>query len=476
MFKKYFSLNNLSTLLLYFSILAFTVAFNFSDNRSGGWYQQFLPNLNGASISDITFVDSLVGYAVTNNEAVNDTDYILKTTNGGNIWNIIRTDIQTFAGFNKIVFLNKDTGYTCGVSDNPKFSSLQNTTNGGLIWENINAPDPFFSIDDISVLNNDTIWIAVSSNPTGGVFKTTNGGTSWTRQLNLGSLNPENIYMYNKDIGFISKVNTGAPYTRKTTDGGQSWFVVVNNEGFTDINFTDSLTGWKCYGELDSIKMTINGGLNWTKLLLPPTGGFFNLSAIRKFSFINKDTIWGVGARAGTSLGFRGLIYKSTNGGITWGYQMPDSLNINVGRYFFVDFVNKTNGWAYSTTTGVHTKIGGDTTFYTGVQQLVSVIPEDFELKQNYPNPFNPRTVIRFSLKKNTKVRLIVYDIRGIEVQRLADGRYDAGEYEADFMGKFSSSGVYFYRIEVSLSDPMEAEDERSGKIFSDTKRMILLK
>ena len=201
MFKKYFNLNNLSTLLLYFSILAFTVAFNFSDNRSGGWYQQFLPNLNGASISDITFVDSLVGYAVTNNEAVNDTDYILKTTNGGNIWNIIRTDIQTFAGFNKIVFLNKDTGYTCGVSDNPKFSSLQNTTNGGLIWENINAPDPFFSIDDISVLNNDTIWIAVSSNPTGGVFKTTNGGTSWTRQLNLGSLNPENIYLFNKDIG-----------------------------------------------------------------------------------------------------------------------------------------------------------------------------------------------------------------------------------------------------------------------------------
>lgn len=98
----------------------------------------------------------------------------------------------------------------------------------------------------------------------------------------------------------------------------------------------------------------------------------------------------------------------------------------------------------------------------------MSVIPGDFILKQNYPNPFNPRTVIRFSLKKNAFVKLIAYDIRGIEVQRMVYGRYNAGEYEVDFMGKYSSSGVYFYR--------MEAEDERSGEIFSDTKRMILLK
>ena len=99
MFKKYFSLNNLSTLLLYFSILAFTIAFNFSDNRSGGWYQQFFPYFNGASISDITFVDSLVGYAVTKNEAVNATYYILEITKGGKILNIIRKDIKKISDF-----------------------------------------------------------------------------------------------------------------------------------------------------------------------------------------------------------------------------------------------------------------------------------------------------------------------------------------------------------------------------------------
>ena len=195
-----------------------------------------------------------------------------------------------------------------------------------------------------------------------------------------------------------------------------------------------------------------------------------------KLSVINKDTLWGVGGRiAFPNNQFRGILFHTTNSGKNWGYQLPDT-SINIFQYVNVSSISRSNIWSYAGVTGVHSNSGGDTTFYTGVHQLVSVIPEDFELKQNYPNPFNPRTVIRFSLKRKAKVRLIVYDIRGIEVQRLADGRYDAGEYEADFMGKFSSSGVYFYRIEVSLSDPMEAEDERSGKVFSDTKRMILIK
>lgn len=50
----------------------------------------------------------------------------------------------------------------------------------------------------------------------------------------------------------------------------------------------------------------------------------------------------------------------------------------------------------------------------------------------------------------------------------MVDQFQQAGEYEVDFMGKYGASGVYFYRIEV--------EDSRLGKIFSETKRMMLLK
>ena len=456
-FKTFLNPDKVTSFILYFSILAFTVSFNFSDNRSGGWYQQFLPFMNGRSISDITFLDSLVGYAITPYLA-NDTAYIIKTTNGGDNWNIIlKGPTNAIGGFNKIQFLNQNTGYTCG-------NFFWKTTNAGLSWFNVNTSGIFPMT--MQVLNEDTIWIVDSESLTGGVYKTTNGGTSWTRQLNLGTLNPENIYMYNKDIGFISKVNTGAPYTRKTTDGGQSWFVVVKNEGFTDIFFTDSLTGWRANRY---IKITTDGGLSWLNQELPQ-GGYINLSSLIKLSVINKDTLWGVGGRiAFPNNQFRGILFHTTNSGKNWGYQLPDT-SINIFQYVNVSSISRSNIWSYAGVTGAHSNSGGDTTFYTGVQQLVSVIPEDFELKQNYPNPFNPRTVIRFSLKRKAKVRLIVYDIRGIEVQRLADGRYDAGEYEADFMGKFSSSGVYFYRLVVSLSNPLEVGD------FVQTKRMVLVK
>ena len=89
-------------------------------------------------------------------------------------------------------------------------------------------------------------------------------------------------------------------------------------------------------------------------------------------------------------------------------------------------------------------------------------------MHRNYPNPFNPRTVIPFSLKKSAYVKLSAFDIRGVEIQKLAEGKYSAGEYEVDFMGKFSSSGVYFYKIEVT--------SDNSGERFIDTKRMMLLK
>ena len=175
-----------------------------------------------------------------------------------------------------------------------------------------------------------------------------------------------------------------------------------------------------------------------------------------------------MGSTATTGSGNRGLIYKSTNSGQNWSYQLPDTANINIFSYQYIDFNNSLIGWAYTGNRGVHTVTGGDTTFYTGIVQQVSTIPQDFLLHQNYPNPFNPRTVIPFSLKKNAFVKLTAYDITGKEVQQLVEGKYEAGEYEVDFMGKFSASGVYFYRIDITGNN--------SNERFSQTKSMILLK
>ncbi|HJY64702.1 MAG TPA: hypothetical protein VJ455_11150, partial [Ignavibacteria bacterium] len=89
-------INGLTTLLFYLSILLFIIGLKFTDAPLiGNWYQQFMPNLNGRQITDITFIDSLNGYAVTNNLSPGDTGYILKTTNGGTNWNLQ----YTFPGY-----------------------------------------------------------------------------------------------------------------------------------------------------------------------------------------------------------------------------------------------------------------------------------------------------------------------------------------------------------------------------------------
>ncbi|MCB0748186.1 MAG: multicopper oxidase domain-containing protein, partial [Ignavibacteriae bacterium] len=82
-----------------------------------------------------------------------------------------------------------------------------------------------------------------------------------------------------------------------------------------------------------------------------------------------------------------------------------------------------------------------------------NTLPETFELYQNYPNPFNPNTNIRFSLPKEEKVRLEVYDMRGRLVKSLVDSDYmNAGTYEFKWDGKNNrgesvTSGVYITRL-----------------------------
>jgi hypothetical protein len=419
-----------------------------------------MPNIGGRSISDITFIDSLTGWAVTPYLAVNDTSFVLKTSNGGDDWFIQHTRSGQFVGSNRVYFLNSSTGFTAGVSNMPAYSAILKTTDGGNSWFNVNPPTDPFTAKDINILNSDTIWVVSDNSLTGGVFFTSNGGLNWQNQLNIGSQNPTNIYMYNKDTGFTAE-NT----LYRTTNGGISWILVPGGTGFSDMYFINGTTGWKCYGPMQK---TTNGGLNWVNLPIPEGGNILGNGAIR---FMNKDddTIWAVGETliTGGNPLTRGILFRTVNGGMNWQYQLPDTA-IHINRYLFGQFLNKRIGWAYSfNPTGIHTSNGGDTTFYTGLQLVSNEIPKQFLLYQNYPNPFNPKTIIRYDMKREmSNVRLVVYDITGKEIITLVNKEQRAGTYEVDFSGGNLSSGVYFYKLTVS-----------TGKeVFTQTKKMALIK
>jgi hypothetical protein len=72
------------------------------------------------------------------------------------------------------------------------------------------------------------------------------------------------------------------------------------------------------------------------------------------------------------------------------------------------------------------------------------VRPRIFTLQQNYPNPFNPSTTIEFTLPRDERVELRIYDIRGALVATLADGRRPAGVHRVRWNAADRASGVYF--------------------------------
>ncbi len=76
----------------------------------------------------------------------------------------------------------------------------------------------------------------------------------------------------------------------------------------------------------------------------------------------------------------------------------------------------------------------------------------------NYPNPFNPETIISFSIPKESKVELTVYNIKGQKVKTLSNDDFEKGFHKLIWNGKDSSgkevgSGIYFYKLKVNEKD-----------------------
>ncbi len=115
--------------------------------------------------------------------------------------------------------------------------------------------------------------------------------------------------------------------------------------------------------------------------------------------------------------------------------------------------IHKSNnrGWSILEVPGIVTSVNGKTQ-----------VPVAFSLGQNYPNPFNPTSTISYSVPKEGRVTLKVYDILSREVATLVDAVKQPGRYHVSFDGSRYASGVYFYRL------------SSGGQTL--TKKMLLLK
>jgi photosystem II stability/assembly factor-like uncharacterized protein len=174
----------------------------------------------------------------------------------------------------------------------------------------------------------------------GRVWKTTDGGETWTVIMDLGFP----YYWYGVDAlsendvvisGFDNSNFRGL--LRWSHDGGQTWDpdVVLTTDGWsTRVRFADVQNGLVLdlisLSQPNAAHYTTNGGQtadDWTQVTPDPVGGWFG----NQFSFLPS-----LRARAS------GITYcDSTNGGATWGCR-PSIDEVFDGPTFFLD---DTSGW-----------------------------------------------------------------------------------------------------------------------------------
>lgn len=437
----------MKNVIFFLIVLLFTFRFLCSNCFSQtGWVNQPLP-INANSY-DMKFFDANTGIISL------ETPALLRTTNGGQNW-IVFNNYMRANNFDKI---NDSTLFA--VVWIPT-SIILRTFNKGATWDSIQSPSGF-EIAGLSFVNNDTGWVTAFDGNVWKILKTTNGGyTFQTQATNIGS---GQIFFLKYKIngeyyGWVSHYNS----MYKTTNSGVNWFLVGPAGNLTQLNMLDTSTGWASNGSVNILKTT-NGGLNWINLPMP-TGNNILLSNINRFKIVNSNKIYGVGGNrwfGGSKIS--GIIWITTNSGLNWGFQQPDT-SFPYVAYDAIDFIDSTKGWCNN----LHTTDGGGQ--ITKIKIENGIIPKQYELKQNYPNPFNPSTAIEFSIKTSSNITLRIFDITGKEVVKIYNEELlSAGTYKAilDF-GKFHlSSGVYFYKIEVN--------DINNNKVFIETKKMIYTK
>jgi len=99
----------------------------------------------------------------------------------------------------------------------------------------------------------------------------------------------------------------------------------------------------------------------------------------------------------------------------------------------------------------------------TGIEQAVGLSSRrGFVLWQNAPNPFNGSTVIRYSVEKQSHVRILLFNLCGQQVMELQNGIQPSGDYNIPFDGSSLQSGIYLLHF-------------NTGSGVKMTRKMMLL-
>jgi photosystem II stability/assembly factor-like uncharacterized protein len=368
------------------------------------WWRKQIPD--GGKLSDVCFSDFNHGWTVS------ITGMIYRTYNGGVNWSLVLDDgpfiwfeMVSFAdqyngwagdthdgkiyithdggsnwtikdpnySFFDLCYVNSTIGYSCGERflNNGPDGFVRKSVNGGNSWFNTAAFDMNYpsALEFIDTL---TGWVVGSS---GAIFKTANGGESWTQQtIEFTNEHLSDCEFFNEgQIGWVTGGYGTLLYTR---DFGVTWEMQSSGltKGIGPVDFIDTLNGWAC-GSEGSVLHTVDGGNVWEKLSFPTTAYCVDIAFPKSNrgtilcdsgivcvtndggqSWMKSDATWTIdwyavffydslhGWKTGRNYDsdFPTFIARTVNGGTSWDTTYFDSW----GGFKALYFINELKGWA----------------------------------------------------------------------------------------------------------------------------------
>ncbi len=404
-----------------------------------------------AGVFDICVVDANVVWAVPYDGSGNGQPLqeFTKTTDGGTTWNNGMVTLPASSSIVNISALDANTAWASAWDGAPgPGMGVFKTTNGGATWTQQGAGLIFIAATSFTnfVHFKDANNGVVMGDPAGGYFEiytTTDGGATWTRvpQANIPAPSGGEYGLTN-DFHVIGNTIWWGSYTGrvfKSIDYGLNWTVSVvtstNGQGVSDVFFRNQNEGLAKVVTVSNFatvnyKKTNDGGATWATVT--PVGTWYE----DDFDGPPNSATY-VSTGANTTSGNVGSAY-SVDGGVTW-------INIdNVNQHTTQGWANGTTGWCGGFTLDTIT----DGMYkYTGAINLgVEALNRNDARMRVYPNPTSGVFNIQIGGAEFVDAILSVSDVSGriIFTQTLSNSTYLIEE-KIDLSG--IAKGIYFVNV-----------------------------